>query len=148
MHIGRGTSESKTECVFSPPPQFVQRLERTNTEATTIQRAFRRTHHAHSRCIATEETPQDRQALPPTIATNLLSPTSFPIGCRVTVTPSKHKPYTNTNGTVTRHTAKFVEFVPDNVIPTQHVMGSLCGSCSRGTYSTAHHGASYSGFYS
>jgi len=27
MHIGRGSSESKTECVFSRPPQFFQRLE-------------------------------------------------------------------------------------------------------------------------
>ena len=42
-----------------------------------------------------------------------LSPTSFPIGCRATVTPS-HVKHANTNGTVTRHTAKFVEFVPDN----------------------------------
>jgi hypothetical protein len=40
MHIGRGTSESKTECIFFPPPQFFQQLERTNTAATTIQCAF------------------------------------------------------------------------------------------------------------
>jgi hypothetical protein len=115
MHIGRGTSESKTECVFSPPPQFFQRLERTNTAATTIQRAFRRKHHAHSGHIAPEEEPpQDQQAsFPTTVIHNPLSPMSFPIGCRVTVTPS-HVKHANTNGTVTRHTAKFVEFVPDN----------------------------------
>ena len=101
-------------CFF--PPQFFQRLERTNTSATKIQHAFRRMHHAHSVHIAMEEPPQDQQALSPTIATNLLSPTSFPIGCRVNVTPS-HKSHAHTSGTVTQHTAKFVEFVPDNCHP-------------------------------
>ncbi len=58
--------------------------------------------------------PQDQQESSPTTAIhNPLSPTSFPIGCRVTVSPS-HVKHANTNGTVTRHTAKFVEFVPDN----------------------------------
>ena len=40
MHIGRGTSESKTECVFFPPPQFFQQLKQWHTAAHTIQRAF------------------------------------------------------------------------------------------------------------
>jgi len=40
MHIGRGSSESKTECVFFPPPQFFQRLERSNDAASIIQHAF------------------------------------------------------------------------------------------------------------
>jgi len=85
-----------------------------NTAATTIQRAFRRKHHEHSGHIAPEEPPQDQQASSPTtVIHNPLSPTSFPIGCRVAVTPS-HVKHANTNGTVTRHTAKFVEFVPDN----------------------------------
>jgi hypothetical protein len=57
MHIGRGTSESKTNCV-PPPPQLFQRLERTSTAASTIQCAFRRTHHTHSGRIATEEPPK------------------------------------------------------------------------------------------
>ena len=114
MHIGRSTSEWKTECVFFPPPQFFQRLERMNTAATTIQRAFRRKHRAHSGPIAPEEPPSDQQASSPMIVIHKpLSPTSFPIGCRATVTPS-HVKHANTNGTVTRHTAKFVEFVPDN----------------------------------
>ena len=51
-----------------------------------------------------------------TVIHNPLSPTSFPIGCRVAVTPS-HVKHANTNGTVTRHTAKFVEVVPDNCHP-------------------------------
>ena len=58
MHIGCGMSESETECVFFPPPQFFQRLERTSTAACTIQRAFRPTHHAHSGRIAMEEPPK------------------------------------------------------------------------------------------
>jgi hypothetical protein len=45
--------------------------------------------------------------------TNLLSPTSFPIGCRVIVIPS-HPKHANTTGIVTRHTMKFVTFAPDN----------------------------------
>ena len=107
-------SESKTECIFFSPPQFFQCLERTNTAATTIQRAFRRKHHAHSGHIAPEEPPQDQQApSPTTVIHNALSPTSFPIGCRVAVMPS-HVKHANTNGTVTQHMAKFVEFVPDN----------------------------------
>jgi hypothetical protein len=60
--------------------------------------------------------PQDQQAPSPTTVTNLAFPTSFPIGCRVAVTPS-HPKHANTNGTVTRHTAKFVEFTPDNCPP-------------------------------
>ena len=97
-----------------PPPQFFQRLERTNTAATTIQRAFHRKHHTHSVHIAPEEPPQDQQAPSPmTVIHNPLSPSSFPIGCRVAVMPS-HVKHANTNGTVTRHTAKFDEFVPDN----------------------------------
>jgi hypothetical protein len=110
-HIG-----VKDRMYFLPPQQFFQCLERTNTAATTIQCAFRRKHHTHSGHIAMEETPRDQQALSPAIVTNLLSPTSFPIGCRVTVMPS-HKSHTHTNGTLTQHTAKFVEFVPDNCHP-------------------------------
>jgi hypothetical protein len=67
-------------------------------------------------------TPQDQQAPYPTTVTYLLSPTSFPIGCRVAAAPS-HTKYTNTNGTVTRHTAKFVEFAPGNCPPnTIHIL--------------------------
>ncbi len=57
MHIGHGTLESKTKCVFFPPPQFFQHLERTNTATSTIQRAFRWSNQANSRCIAAQETP-------------------------------------------------------------------------------------------
>ena len=67
-------------------------------------------------------TPQDQQAPYPTTVTNLLSPTSFPIGCRVAAAPS-HTKHTNTNGTVTRHRAKFVEFAPGNCPPnTIHIL--------------------------
>jgi hypothetical protein len=67
-------------------------------------------------------TPQDQQAPYPTTVTYLLSPTSFPIGCRVAAAPS-HTKYTNTNGTVIRHTAKFVEFAPGNCPPnTIHIL--------------------------
>jgi hypothetical protein len=81
--------------------------------------------HHNSTCILTQtpctlrthctgRTPPDQQASSPTIVIHKpLSPTSFPIGCWVTVMPS-HVKHANTNGTVTRHTAKFVEFVPDN----------------------------------
>ena len=116
MHIGCGISESKTKCVFFPPPQFFQHLERTSTVASTIQRAFCGTRHTHSGRITMEEPPQDQQAPSPTTVTNLAFPTSFPIGCRVAVVPSNPK-HANTNGTVMRHTAKIVEFIPDNCPP-------------------------------
>ncbi len=51
MHIGRGNSESKTEGVFFPPPQFFQRLEQSNDAASMIQCAFwqtQRTRNAYS----------------------------------------------------------------------------------------------------
>jgi len=51
MHIGRGSSESRTEWVFFPPPQFFQHLERSNDAASMIQRAFwqvQRTRNAYS----------------------------------------------------------------------------------------------------
>ena len=40
MHIRHGTSESKTECVFFPPPQFFQQLKQWHTAAHTIQQVF------------------------------------------------------------------------------------------------------------
>ena len=43
MHIGRGTTTSKTECVFFPPPQFFQHKRAREKAATTIQRAYRHT---------------------------------------------------------------------------------------------------------
>ena len=70
---------SRRPNVFFPPPQFFQGLEQTNTAATTIQRAFRGTHHAHSGHIAMEETPQDQQALSPTIATTYCPPRASPL---------------------------------------------------------------------
>jgi hypothetical protein len=46
MYIGQGTSQFKTECIFffPPPPQFFQRSQCHAVAATTIQRAFCRTH--------------------------------------------------------------------------------------------------------
>jgi hypothetical protein len=43
IHIGRGTTTTKTECVFFPPPQFFQHKRAREKAATTIQRAYRRT---------------------------------------------------------------------------------------------------------
>ena len=101
MHIGRGASESKTECVFFPPPQFFQRLEKTNVAACTIQQAFSRAQQAHAvACIVAQHTPQD-QVPTTTIPVLSLSPStvSFPIGCRVIVT-SSHPQHANTYGAV------------------------------------------------
>jgi hypothetical protein len=113
MHIGRGALESKTECVFFPPPQFFQRLEKTNVAACTIQRAFRRAQRAHAvACIVAQHAPRDQV---PTIPVLSLSPStaSFPIGCRVIVA-SSHPQHANAYGAVIRHTTKFVIFAPEN----------------------------------
>ena len=105
MHIGRDTSESKTECVFFPPPQFFQQLEQRHTAAHTIQRAFR-----HTRRI---QVTLDTHEAPPASSTALtLLPAHFPIGSRVTVIPH-HSRHGSTNGTVTNHTVKFVTLSPD-----------------------------------
>ena len=40
MHIGRGASTSKTECVFFPPPQFFQHSQQRAAATTLIQRTF------------------------------------------------------------------------------------------------------------
>ena len=106
MHIGRGSSESKTECVFFPPPQFFQAMRRRENAATTIQRALRRTRTFHI-------TPDTHEVTPPSSNALTLSPDQFPIGCRVTVVPH-HPRHGNTNGIVTNHTAKFVTFSPDD----------------------------------
>jgi hypothetical protein len=61
MHIGHGASESKTECVFFPPPQFFQRLENTSVAACTFQQAFRRAQQAHAMAyIVGQHAPQDQ----------------------------------------------------------------------------------------
>ncbi len=96
-----------------PPPQFFQRLEKTNITACTIQRAFRRAQRAHAvACIVAQHAPQDQV---PTIPVLSLSPltASFPIGCRIIVA-SSHLQHANTYGVVTRHTTKFVIFAPKN----------------------------------
>ncbi len=90
MHVGRGASESKTECVFFPPPQFFQRNPTSVQEGTT---STRRGMH----CGAT------------TILALSLSPStvSFPIKCRVIVA-SSHPQHANTFGAV------IVKFAPKN----------------------------------
>jgi hypothetical protein len=109
MHIGRGDSESKTECAFFPPPQFFQRLEQSNNAASMIQRAFRRTQCTRNTSSALEHTHQAQS--PPVPNALTLLPANFPIGCHVTDVLS-HQKHANTTGVVTRHTKKFVTFSP------------------------------------
>ena len=99
MHIGRGTSISKTECIFFPPPQFFQHSQQRTTATTTIQRAFRRANKNSTQII---EQP----------AQSSTCPTDFHIGCRVTVT-SSHPANAGKAGTVCRHTKKYDMFTPD-----------------------------------
>ncbi len=77
MHIGRGNSESKTKCVFFPPPQFFQHLERTNAAASTFQHAFRWSNQANFRCIAVQE-PSPRSSTPPNDCYNPTVPHELP----------------------------------------------------------------------
>ena len=98
MHIGRGSSESKTECVFFPPPQFFQRLERSNDAASMIQRAFRQAQHTRNAYFALEHA--HRAQKPPTSNILTLLPENFPIGSHVTVV-SSHPKHANTIGVVT-----------------------------------------------
>jgi hypothetical protein len=108
MHIGRGTSPSKTECVFFPSPQFFQHKQCRDTAAILIQRNYRRTHmdtHPHP--------PLDQLTSRPT------SPEDFPIGCRVMVT-SSHPTHADKGGTVCKLTKKFVIFNPDDS-PTKSI---------------------------
>ena len=106
MHIGRGASESKTECVFSPPPSVLpapgKYQRRSLHNPTSVQEGTTSTRHG-MHCGAT------------TILALSLSPStaSFPIKCRVIVA-SSHPQHSNTYGAVIRHTAKFVEFAPKN----------------------------------
>jgi len=109
MHIGRGSSESKTECVFFPPPQFFQRLERSNYAASMIQRAFPQAQRTHNACSTLEHAPQAQN--PPASNAMELLPANFPIGSHVTVV-SSHPKYANSIGVVTHHTTKFVTFSP------------------------------------
>jgi len=102
MHIGRGTAESKTECIFFPPPQFFQPLERNIKAASLIQRAFRCTRHTHNVIVEL-----DTQRAHPVSNALIFLPGHFPIGSHVAVVPS-HPQHGNATGIVTRHTAKFV----------------------------------------
>jgi len=108
MHIGKGTSMSKTECIFFPPPQFFNHSQQHATATTTIQRAFQRANKNATQII---EQPTQRSKCP----------TDFHIGCRVTVT-SLHPAHAGKAGTVCRHTKKYVMFTPDkqptNIIHT------------------------------
>jgi hypothetical protein len=110
MHIGRGSSESKTECVFFPPPQFFQRPERSNDTASIIQHTFRQAQRTRTAYSAALEHAHQAQN-PPTSNALTLLPANFPIGSHVTVVLS-HPKHANAIGVVTRHTAKFVTFSP------------------------------------
>jgi hypothetical protein len=109
MHFGRGNSESKTECVFFPQPQFFQRLERSNDAASMIQRAFWQSQRARNAPSALEHAHRAQSSPAPNALT--LLPANFPIGRHVTVVLS-HPKHANATGVVTRHTAKFVTFSP------------------------------------
>jgi hypothetical protein len=100
-HIGRGSSPSKTECVFFPPPQFFQHTQCHNAAAMMIQCAFRRTHTStHPHQLIEQPAP------------SLTCPTDFPIGCRVVVL-SSHPTHAGKGGTVRKLTQKFVLFIPN-----------------------------------
>jgi hypothetical protein len=99
MHFGRGTSTSKTECFFFPPPQLFQHSHQRAAAATTIQRTFRHTSNSTTQII---EQP----------AQSSTCPTDFHIGYRITVT-SSHSTHAGKAGTVCRHTKKYVMFMPD-----------------------------------
>ncbi len=101
MHICRGSSPSKIECVFFPPTQFFQHTQCHETDAKMIQRAFRCTHAGtHTNQLVEQPVP---------CSTCL---TDFPIGCRIIVA-SPHPTHAGKEGTVCKLTKKFVLFTPD-----------------------------------
>jgi hypothetical protein len=100
MHIGRGTSQSKTECVFFPPPQFLQHLQQHVAAATMIQQAFCRAHSSNCTTQIVEQ---------PAPSSNC--PTDFPVGYRVIVALS-HPTHAGKEGTVCRHTKMYIMFMP------------------------------------
>jgi hypothetical protein len=115
MHIGRDMPESKTDCVFFsstilPTPGADEHCGYHNS--TCIPSHAPRTLRTHSNG---RNPPRSTSILPndchkPTVPHEL---PHWILG-RCHIVPQKHA---NTNGTVTRHTAKFVEFVPDNCHP-------------------------------
>jgi hypothetical protein len=80
MHIGHGTSESKTECVFFSPPQFFQRLEQRNSAARMIHQAFQRTQRIRVTLDTREAPPVSLNALVPSSL-----PENFATGSRVAI---------------------------------------------------------------
>jgi hypothetical protein len=113
-HIGHGTLESKTECVFSPPLSSSSAWRRpTSRHAQSNKHPGEHNEHTpHTvACIVAQHTPQNQV---PTIPVLSQSPpiASFPIGCCVIVA-SSHPQHVNTYGAVIRHTAKFVIFAPE-----------------------------------
>jgi hypothetical protein len=106
MHIGCGTSESKTKCVFFPPPHFFRHLDPTHTATTTIQQAFRQSCHTHNnnkhntRRITEPDQTTTLHTLTTMTTRDPLSSTHFPIGCHITVA-SSHPTHANTTGRVT-----------------------------------------------
>jgi hypothetical protein len=103
MHIGRNGKESKTECVFFPPPQFiVTKVSQTNITAaapTTID--ITNTVTPTTDMIDTITPPTDISTETP-----INNPTDFPIGSRINVI--NHLKYGGKHGIVKGHTPKFV----------------------------------------
>jgi hypothetical protein len=105
MHIGQGTSQSKTECVFFPLPQFFQHLQCYAGATSTIQQG---SHHVQTSNHTTQITEQPEPSL--------TCPTDFPIECCVIVTLS-HPTHAGKGGIVCRHTHKYVMFKTDKHSP-------------------------------
>jgi hypothetical protein len=105
MHIGQGTSQSKTECVLFPPPQFFQHLQCYAAATSTIQQG---SHHIQTSNHTTQITEQPEPSL--------TCPADFPIGCRIIVNLS-HPTHAGKGGIVCRHTRKYIMFKTDEHSP-------------------------------
>ena len=101
MQIGRGTSMSKPECIFLPPPPVLPTLTATccschNNPMGLLPHTCQQPHNTESR----------------TTCTKLNCPTDFPIGYHVTVA-SSHPMHAGKGGTVCQHTKKYAMFTPN-----------------------------------
>ena len=93
MHIGPNGEESKTECVFFPPPQFIATKVSQSTITATV----------------TTTTDEITIVIPPNdipIEIPINIPTDFPIGSRINII--NHLKYGGKHGIIRGHTAKFV----------------------------------------
>jgi hypothetical protein len=118
MHIGRNGKESKTECVFFPPPQFITTKE---TQQSTINNTIPTNPTSTLTANPSTNLPTNSPTIEsPTTETPTNIPTDFPTNSRINII--NHPKHGSKHGIVRGHTNKYVIVETSNMNTTIRIL--------------------------